>query len=144
MNRVMLFAGVLSLCVVGPVDRAAAQAPQGGMVQPEPLEASHPRAREASAVVELILKGDRDAVLKRLRDNGTPAFARSPELETVVDAQIARLANRGYTIAEFMTGRGADVIVELTGKSGQPDNLVIRFTADAPHRIEGFARAMPG
>ena len=43
-----------------------------------------------------------------------------------------------------MTGRGADVIVELTGKSGEPTNVVIRFTPEAPHRIEGFARAMQG
>ena len=79
-----------------------------------------------------------------LREKGIPTFAKSPQLETTVDAQITRLANKGYTIAEFLTGRGADVIVELTAKSGDPTNVVIRFTPDPPHRIEGFARAMQG
>jgi hypothetical protein len=144
MKHVSLAASVLLLVAVCDVQTAVAQTPQGGMVQPAPLEASHPRAKEAAALVDLILKGQREAVLILLREKGTPAFAKSPELETTVDAQIARLANKGYTIAEFLTGRGADVIVELTGKSGEPTNVVIRFTPDAPHRIEGFARAMQG
>ena len=144
MKHVSSAAVILLMVAVCCVQTAAAQSPQGEMVQPAPLEASHPRAKEAAAVVDLILKGQRDAVLSLLREKGTPAFAKSPELETAVEAQIARLANKGYTVAEFMTGRGADVIVELTGKSGEPTNLVIRFTTDAPHRIEGFARAMQG
>ena len=144
MKHVTLAASVLLLVAVSDVPIAVAQSPQGGMVEPTPLEASHPRAKEAAAVVDLILKGQREAVLALLRENGTAAFAKSPELETAVEAQIARLANKGYTIAEFLTGRGADVIVELTGKSGEPANLVIRFTPDPPHRIEGFARAMQG
>ena len=144
MKNVWFAASVLLLVAVSDVDIAIAQSPQGGMVQPTPLEATDPRAKEAAAVVELILKGEREAVLTLLREKGTPAYAKSPELETAVEAQITRLANQGYTIAEFLTGRGADVIVELAGKSGEPTNLVIRFTPEAPHRIEGFARAMPG
>ncbi len=144
MKHVPLAASVLLLVAVCDVQIAVAQSPQGEMVQPTPLEASHPRAKEAAAVVDLILKGQREAVLTLLCEKGTPAFANSPELETAVEAQITRLANKGYAIAEFLTGRGADVIVELTGKSGEPTNLVIRFTPDPPHRIEGFARAMQG
>ena len=144
MKHVSLAASVLLLVAVCDVPTAVAQSPQGAMVQPTPLDASDPRAKEAAAVVDLILKGQREAVLTLLREKGTPAFAKSPELATGVEAQITRLANKGYTIAEFSTGRGADVIVELTGKSGEPTNIVIRFTPDAPHRIEGFARAMPG
>lgn len=45
--------------------------PGNEMVQPIPLEASHPRAKEAAAVVDLILKGEREAVLTLLRDKGT-------------------------------------------------------------------------
>lgn len=144
MKHLSLAASVLLLVAVCDVQSARAQSPQGEMVQPTPLDASDARAREAAAVVDLILKGQREAVLALLREKGTLAFAQSPELETRVEAQITRLANKGYTIAEFLTGRGADVIVELTGKSGEPTNLVIRFTPDAPHRIEGFARAMQG
>jgi hypothetical protein len=144
MKHVSLVASVLLLVAACDVQIAVAQSPQGEMVQPTPLEASHPRAKEAAAVVDLILKGEREAVLTLLREKGTVAFAKSPQLETAVEAQITRLGNKGYTIAEFMTGRGADVIVELTDKSGEPTNVVIRFTPDAPHRIEGFARAMQG
>ena len=144
MRHVSSAASVLVLVAVCDVQMAVAQSPQGGMVQPTPLEASHPRAKEAAAVVDLILKGQREAVLTLLRDKGTPVFAKSPDLETAVEAQITRLADKGYTITEFLTGRGADVIVELTAKSGEPTNLVIRFTPDPPHRIEGFARAMQG
>jgi hypothetical protein len=144
MKHVSLAASVLLLVAVCDVPIAVAQSPQGAMVQPTPLDASDPRAKEAAAVVDLILKGQREAVLTLLREKGTAAFAKSPELATGVEAQITRLANKGYTIAEFSTGRGADVIVELTGKSGEPTNVVIRFTPDPPHRIEGFARAMPG
>jgi hypothetical protein len=144
MKQMSLVASVLLLVAVCDVQTAMVQSPQGGMVQPTPLDASDPRAKEAAAVVDLILKGEREAVLTLLREKGTPALAKSPQLEAGVEAQITRLANKGYTIAEFSTGRGADVIVELTGKSGEPTNLVIRFTPDAPHRIEGFARAMQG
>ena len=144
MKHVSLAASVLLLVSVCHVRIAVAQSPQGAMVQPTPLEASHARAKEAAGLVDLILKGEREAVLALLREKGTAAFAKSPQLETAVEAQITRLANKGYTIAEFATGRGADVIVELTGKSGEPTNVVIRFTPDAPHRIEGFARAMQG
>ena len=120
MKHVSLVASVLLFVFVSDVQIAVAQSPQGEMVQPTPLEASHPRAKEAAAVVDLILKGQRDAVLTLLREKGTPAFAKSPALETAVEAQITRLADKGYTIAEFLTGRGADVIVELTATSGEP------------------------
>ncbi len=144
MKHVSLAASLLLLIAMCDVQIAVAQSPQGGMVEPTPLDASHPRAKEAAAVVDLILKGQREAVLSLLREKGTPDFAKSAQLETAVEAQITRLANKGYTIAEFLTGRGADVIVELTGNSGEPTNVVIRFTVDMPHRIEGFARAMQG
>jgi hypothetical protein len=145
MKPVSFIASVLLLVAVSDVHIAMAQSPpQGEMLMPTPLEATDPRAKDAAAVVDLILKGERTAVLTLLREKGTPAYAKSPDLEKAVEAQITRLANQGYTIAEFLTGRGADVIVELAAKSGEPTNLVIRFTTDAPHRIEGFARAMPG
>ena len=120
-----------------------AQAPQGGPVQPEPLDASDPRAKRAASVVTLILSGDRAAVIKALEAEGTPGLSTSSQTEATVDAEIARLANKGYRIAEFMTGRGADVIVELDTKGAEPTNIVIRFTPEEPHKIAGFARAMP-
>ena len=144
MKLLSIGASALLIVLTCGVQTVSAQTPQGEMVQPTPLDASDARAKEAGAVVDLILKGEREAVLTLLREKGTPAFAKSAALEAGVEAQITRLANKGYAIAEFLTGRGADVIVELTSKSGESTNLVIRFTPEAPHRIEGFARAMAG
>lgn len=137
-------AGSVLLLVAAVMSRSRSRRIHQAKWCPTPLEASHPQAREAAAVVDLILKGQRDAVLTLLREKGTPAFAKSAELEAAVEAQITRLANKGYTIAEFLTGRGADVIVELTGRGEEPSNFVIRFTPDPPHRIEGFAHALEG
>jgi hypothetical protein len=145
MNIYITAAAIASITIASPSSCTLfAQSPGQEMVSPSPLEAEHPRAKQAAALVALILKGDRAAVLNSMKAEGTAALAKNPELESVVDAQIARLANKGYAIAEFMTGRGADVIVELTATGAEPTNIVIRFTADAPHKFEGFARAMPG
>lgn len=132
----------LSLLFVSPI-AAFAQAPAGPhqMVQPEPMEASHPRAKQAAALVQLILAGDRAAVIKVLQSDGSPVVQKSPDLGEVVDKQIARLANKGYAIAEFMTGLGADVVVQLAGGREGETNIVIRFTPEAPHRIDGFGQA---
>ena len=140
------FRPVVLACALALIGSPAAPAvlaqPQGGPVSPTPLERDHPRARQAAALVSQLLAGNRAAVLKILQTEGTEAVAADPEIETVVDSQITRLADKGYTIDEFMTGRGADVIVQLTGANLEDTNIVIRFTTDEPHRIEGFAQAM--
>jgi hypothetical protein len=61
MKHLSLAASVLLLVVVCDVQIAVAQSPQREMVQPTPLEASDPRAKEAAAGVVLILKGEREA-----------------------------------------------------------------------------------
>jgi hypothetical protein len=43
-----------------------------------------------------------------------------------------------------MTCRGPYVIIELGGANLADTNIVIRFTPEAPHLIEGFAQAMAG
>lgn len=142
-----LFRPVVLACALALIGSPAAPAvlaqPEGGPVSPTPLEPDHPRARQAAALVTQLLAGNRGAVLKILQAEGTEAVTGNAEIGTVVDSQIARLAHKGYTIDEFMTGRGADVIVQLTGADVEDTNIVIRFTADEPHRIEGFAQAMP-
>jgi hypothetical protein len=142
MLRSLVFAAALACVAALPMASSAASQPQGGMVEPTPLETDHPRAKQAAALVEQLLAGNRDAVLEILRTEGTAEVARSAAIETTVDTQIARLAHKGYKIDQFMTGRGADVIVELAGANVEDTNIVIRFTPDEPHRIEGFAQAM--
>jgi hypothetical protein len=135
---------VFALALIGsPAAPAVLAQPQKDLVSPSPLDSDHPRARQAAALVTQLLAGDRGAVLKILQAEGTEAVTGNAKIEAVVDSQIARLAHKGYTIDEFMTARGADVIVQLTGANREDTNIVIRFTADEPHRIEGFAQAMP-
>ena len=120
-------------------DTAFAQPHQ--MVEPAPLAPNEPRAKQASAIVELILKGDRAGLIKVLQADAAASFVKASEFEQVVDAQIARLANKGYAVIQLMTGRGADVFVELESAKAEPTNIVVRFTVDAPHRVEGFTQA---
>jgi hypothetical protein len=142
--RSLVFVSAIALCAVLPLVPSAAAQPQANMVQPTPLEADHPRAKLAAALVEHLIAGNREAALEILRTQGTPQVIESPTIEASLDTQIARLANKGYKIDQFMTGRGADVIVQLVSTKGEDTNIVIRLTTDEPHRIEGFAQAMAG
>ena len=143
MIRSLTLAGALALVLTSPLATGSASAAQQGqMVEPTPLAADHPLAKRAAAVADQILAGNRDAVLAAMKKDGTPELAASPALEGQVDRHIERLAKKGYKIGEFSTGRGADVIVRLT--DGPEDtNIVIRFSAQAPHKLEGLAQARP-
>ena len=143
---VMNIYAVIHIAVVLAVAAAApsacalhAQSPQ--MVQPEPIASDDPRARSARAVVEVILRGDRAAVAKLLRSEAAPSFVSGADFEAAIDSQIARLAGKGYGIGQLMTGRGADVLVELESATAEATNIVVRFTTEAPHRVEGFTVA---
>ena len=116
---------------------------QGQAVEPGPMAADHPRAKQAAAIVEQILAGNRDAVIATMKKEGTPEWAASPMLEAQVDRHIERVAKKGYKISDFNTGRGADVIVRLTG-GPEDTNVVVRFSAGTPHKLEGLAQARPG
>ena len=116
---------------------------QGQAVEPGPMAADHPLAKQAAALVDQILAGNRDAVIAAMKKDGTAEWAASPMLEAQVDRHIERVAKKGYKIEGFNTGRGADVIVRLTG-GPEPTNVVVRFSAAAPHKLEGLAQARPG
>jgi hypothetical protein len=132
---------VLALAAVVSPASCTVFAQQPQMVQPEPLMPNDPRAKPARTLVNLILKGDRAAVVQALQADGTPSFVKGPEFDAAVDAQIARLANKGYAVVDMMTGRGADVLIQLESDKAEPANLVIRYTTEEPHRIEGFTQA---
>ena len=116
---------------------------QGHAVEPGPMAADHPLAKQAAAIVEHILAGDRASVIAAMKKDGTPELAASPMLETQIDRHIERVAKKGYKIEGFNTGRGADVIVRLSG-GPEETNVVVRFSAGAPHKLEGLAQARPG
>jgi hypothetical protein len=79
------------------------------------------------------------AALKTLHAESDDAFLKNPDLEKLLDAQIARLGTAKYTIREFESGIGSDVVVLLDGPGGEETNIVIRFN-DAK-RVIGFAHA---
>lgn len=118
-------------------------APQAGPFTPKPMAADHPLAKRAAALVELILTGNRDAVIAAMKKDGTEQLAANPNLEKMIDSQIERLAKKGYKISEFATGLGADVVVSVKGDAGE-EGVVIRFSATEPHKFTGFARLTGG
>ncbi|MEO6214278.1 MAG: hypothetical protein ABIP65_11680 [Vicinamibacterales bacterium] len=111
----------------------------GVRVEPKPLAATDPLAARAAALVAQLLAGNKDAATVLLRKEADDTYAKSDRLVTDVDAQIKRLSTAKYTISEFQTGLGADVMLMLAGDKGQEENIVIRFN-DAK-RMTGFASA---
>ena len=125
----------LALCLLAGWPALAQQMRRG---EPQPLAADDPLAKRAAALVTPILAGDKAAALKVLRAESDEAFLNNPELEKVVDDQIARLTKAKYTIREFEVGIGSDVVVLLDGPGGET-NIVVRFN-DAK-RIVGLTQA---
>ena len=107
-------------------------------MEPKPLAASDPLAKRAAALVSQILAADKTAALQTLRSEGAEPMLKNPDLEKMLDAQIARLGKAKYTIREFETGIGQDVVVHLDATGGEETNIVIRFN-DAK-QIAGFAQ----
>jgi hypothetical protein len=126
----------LTLCAM-PVAFA-----QGVVYEPKPLDANDPQATRAAALVKEILAGDKAAALKTLRAESNEKFLNNPNLEKVLDAQIARLGTAKYTISGFQTGLGADVVVLLQAQGAADTNIVIRY--DDAKKIAGFAFAKTG
>jgi len=111
----------------------------GVRVEPKPLAATDPLAVRASALVKLILVGDKDAAVALVRKEADPAYGKSDKLVTDVEAQIKRLSTAKYSISDFQTGLASDVVVLLTGDKGEEENIVIRF--NDTKRMTGFANA---
>ena len=111
----------------------------GVRVEPKPLAATDPLAVRASALVKHILAGEKDAAVALLQKEADPAYAKSDKLVTDVEAHIKRLSTAKYSISDFQTGLGSDVMVLLTGDKGQEENIVIRF--NEAKRMTGFANA---
>ena len=133
---------LLALSLIGAFASAASAQEaiaNGVRVDPKPLAATDPLAVRASALVKLILAGDKDAAVSLLKKEADPVYAKSDKLVTDVEAQIKRLSTAKYSISEFQTGLGADVMVMLTGDKGQEENIVIRF--NEAKNMTGFASA---
>jgi hypothetical protein len=117
--------------------------PQGMLIQPTPLAATEPLAVKAAALVTHLLAGEKEAALKMIRAEGDDAYVNGGKMEEQVENQIARLAKGKYSIVDFQTAIGSDVIVLLETPTGDESNIVIRFTDG--EKMNGFAQArQPG
>jgi hypothetical protein len=125
--------------VAGLAGAASAQEliANGVRVEPKPLAATDPQAVRASALVKHILAGEKDAAVALLQKEADPVYAKSDKLVTDVEAHIKRLSTAKYSISDFQTGLGSDVVVLLTGEKGLEENIVIRF--NEAKRMTGFA-----
>ena len=107
-------------------------------VDPKPLSETDPQAQRAGAIVKAMIAGDKAEAIKKLKAESDESFVNGKDFEANVDKHIARLTKAKYTIRDFQTGLGADVIVNLQTASGEEANIVIRFN-DAK-RVVGFAQ----
>ena len=141
MTNVITRALLTIILLAGLAGAASAQEliANGVRVEPKPLPATDPLAVRAAALVKHILAGDKDAAVALLKKEADADYGKSDRLVTDVEAQIKRLSTAKYSISDFQTGLGSDVMVLLTGDKGQEENIVIRFN-DAKH-VTGFASA---
>jgi hypothetical protein len=133
---------LLALTLIGALAGAASAQEaiaNGVRVDPKPLAATDPLAVRASALVKHILAADKDAAVALLKNEADPVYAKSDKLVSDVEAQIKRLSTAKFTISDFQTGLGSDVMVLLTGDKGQDENIVIRF--NEAKKMTGFASA---
>lgn len=111
----------------------------GQRVEPKPIAATDPLAVRSASLVKHILAGEKDAAVALLRKEADETYAKSDKLVADVEAQIKRLSTAKYTISDYQTGLGNDVMVLLRTDKGEQGNIVIRFN-DAK-KMTGFAYA---
>ena len=133
--RTLVTAAMVGCVLVAGAASASAQVHR---VEPTPLAASDPLAQRAAGIVKALIAGNKPEAIKKLKEESDESFVKSKDFEASVDKQIARLTKATYTIRDFETGLGADVVVHLQTASGEDANIVIRFN-DAK-RVVGFAQ----
>jgi hypothetical protein len=127
---------VVLLLACAPGGLGAQQAPG-----PTPLDAADPSARTAGRLVELLLAGDRAAVVEHLRAEAVPGYVASERMEAEVRSFLALLAAPGLAIQGYLRGPGADVMVRVASAAARPETVVaVRLEEEPPHRITGLLR----
>lgn len=111
----------------------------GQRVEPKPIAATDPLAVRSASLVKHILAGEKDAAVALLRKEADETYAKSDKLVADVEAQIKRLSTAKYTISDYQTGLGNDVMVLLRTDKGEQGNIVIRF--NDTKKMTGFAYA---
>jgi hypothetical protein len=113
-----------------------------------PLDAQHPRAVRAGAIVERLIAGDRAGAEAYLRANGDSAYVASPRMREELD-RMKPLAEGEFRIQAFVRPGpeiieivGADaVFVMLASPTINGEAVQVRVSAEVPYRILGVAPA---
>ena len=139
MRRIALALAVLLAPLALPTT-AAAQEERRQVVNPEPLAADAPTAKQALALLELLLAGDQAKAESFLKEHGAASLAGSADLAARVTEAIQTLKTGPRVVVGqdgFAAQGGVGVGVRLADTaSGEPTRaLVLRMESGAPHRI---------
>ena len=112
------------------------------VVQPEPLAADAPTAKQALALVELLLAGDRGKVDAFLKANGAESFTTSADYAPTLDGLLAELKQGARVVVGqdgFTARRGTGVGVRLAQSAGGETErgVIVQLEPSAPHRVLG-------
>lgn len=111
-----------------------------------PLDAQHPRAVRAGAVVERLVANDRAGAEAYLRANGDSAWVASARLREELD-RLTHLGKGEFRVQAFVKPGpeiierfGADaVFVMLASPTVNGEGVLVRVGLEAPYRIVGLA-----
>ena len=120
-----------------PFATATAQAQQQQQLTPEPIADDAPTARQARAVAELLLAGDRAKLEKFLETNAAASFTKSSSYADELTQLIDSLKTGPRTIVR-MDGLGTIGVAAALGQDAGADPeraIVVRMDPTAPHRI---------
>ena len=121
----------------------AVAAAQGEQLMPEPISDSAPTAKQARAVAELLLAGDRAKLESYLAANAAPTWTSSANYAAQL-TQILEAVKTGPRTIVRMDGLGAVGVAAALGASegANPERaIIVRMDPAAPHRITGLGLA---
>ena len=122
---------------------SAATAAAQQITNPPELAADAPTAKQARAIAELLLAGDRKKVDAWLAANGAPSFTGSATFASDVTELIEALKTGPRTILRFDDAGPTRVGVVLArAAGGDPERaLVVAIDPAAPHRVTALRLA---
>jgi hypothetical protein len=125
----------LTALALGVAVAGSLQAQQ--MIRPEPLDAGHPAAIQATGFMKVMLEGDVDRLIEYAQERATPQF-RDGTLAEDLRAAVALLGSpvHPYTFESVLPGPGGAVLIPLVpAAGGQPLAFLLEIGGEAPHLI---------
>ena len=136
MTRITRFLALTLALTAAPLAIAGGQE----ALMPEPISADAPIAKQARAVAELVLAGDRAKLEAFLKENAAPSYLESAAYATQL-TEVLEAAKTGARTIVRLDGLGAVGVGAALGTdaNAKPERaIVIRMDPTAPHRITGL------